>query len=117
MISLKRRELIEELLLIQDTVTVAELVDYLQVSTATIRRDLLIMEKEGLLIRMHGGIRRKRLLNVSIFRMRKENQLYRKHGLPKAVRSMSCTMNPGYIRADESMLRNPAPTSARNSIF
>ena len=59
MISLKRRELIEELLLIQETVTVVELVDYLQVSTATIRRDLLIMEKEGLLIRMHGGIRRK----------------------------------------------------------
>ena len=57
MISTSRKELIIELLKLQSTVSVSELVSYLKASSATIRRDLTDLETEGIVMRTHGGAR------------------------------------------------------------
>lgn len=59
MISTSRKELIIELLKLQSTVSVSELISYLGASSATIRRDLTELEKEGLILRTHGGAKLK----------------------------------------------------------
>ncbi len=51
----ERHEKIIELLQFQNRVTVQELVEHLNVSEATIRRDLQELEVEGILKRTHGG--------------------------------------------------------------
>jgi DeoR/GlpR family transcriptional regulator of sugar metabolism len=51
----ERRILIRELLATQRTVTAAELTRVLNVATATVRRDLAMLEREGVLVRSHGG--------------------------------------------------------------
>ena len=50
-----RKRRIFDLLLQQETVTVAELSGLLAVSDMTIRRDIHSMETEGLLKQVHGG--------------------------------------------------------------
>ena len=55
MLASQRQQQIHSLLRSQGTVTVAELTERFAVSVETIRRDLLSMEKEGLLSRVHGG--------------------------------------------------------------
>lgn len=50
-----RQKKIEELLSTRDNMSVEELSEALQVSLATVRRDLTSMEKEGTLTRYHGG--------------------------------------------------------------
>ncbi|HZG71284.1 MAG TPA: DeoR/GlpR family DNA-binding transcription regulator [Chondromyces sp.] len=51
----QRRNKILEMLTEKGTVTVNELTELLNISAATIRSDLNQMEKQGLLIRTHGG--------------------------------------------------------------
>ncbi|MEH6957094.1 DeoR/GlpR family DNA-binding transcription regulator [Neobacillus drentensis] len=51
----QRRNLILEMLTEKGTVTVNDLTNLLNISAATIRSDLNQMEKQGLLIRTHGG--------------------------------------------------------------
>ncbi|MEC0229899.1 DeoR/GlpR family DNA-binding transcription regulator [Paenibacillus alba] len=51
----ERRNMIMNLLYLQQRVTVKELCNKLNVSEATLRTDLSLMEKEDLLIRTHGG--------------------------------------------------------------
>jgi DeoR/GlpR family transcriptional regulator of sugar metabolism len=51
----ERRFRICEILAEQRTVAAAELIERLGVTAATIRRDLSALEKEGLLMRSHGG--------------------------------------------------------------
>lgn len=51
----QRRNLILEMLAEKGTVTVNDLTNLLNISAATIRSDLNQMEKQGLLIRTHGG--------------------------------------------------------------
>lgn len=51
----ERRFRIRETLSDQRTVTAAELCEQLGVTPATIRRDLAALEKEGVLVRSHGG--------------------------------------------------------------
>ncbi len=51
----ERRFRIREMLSVQRTVSAAELRDVLEVTAATIRRDLGALEKEGVLVRSHGG--------------------------------------------------------------
>ena len=55
MLTLERQEEILEIINKRKSVTVEELAGELFVSGATIRRDLKAMEKQGLLIRSHGG--------------------------------------------------------------
>lgn len=50
-----RQDLIYEMILKNNTVTVASLVEKFAVSIETVRRDLLEMEKAGMLTRVHGG--------------------------------------------------------------
>lgn len=59
MLAWKRREMIEDLLQLQESLSMQELIDYLHVSAATIRRDIILMEKEGQLVRIHGGVHKK----------------------------------------------------------
>lgn len=51
----ERRFRIREMLAVQRTVSASELREILQVTAATIRRDLAELEKEGALVRSHGG--------------------------------------------------------------
>jgi len=51
----ERRELAREILSYQGFVSLAELVDNLKVSESTVRRDLEILEQQGLVRRTHGG--------------------------------------------------------------
>ena len=55
MLTLERQEEILEILNKNKSVTVEELASELFVSSATIRRDLRVMEKQGLIKRSHGG--------------------------------------------------------------
>lgn len=61
----ERREGILHLLESTDSVTVAELVDALGASEATVRRDLVQLDREGALRRTHGGARRLSLRGVT----------------------------------------------------
>ncbi len=51
----ERRHRIIELLLQNGAVNLAQLVDLLQVSEGTVRNDLRALEKQGDVIRTHGG--------------------------------------------------------------
>ncbi len=55
MFAKERQDLIYEMILKNNAVTVANLVEKFGVSIETVRRDLLEMEKNGLLNRVHGG--------------------------------------------------------------
>lgn len=55
MFAQERQKLIHELINKNGSVNTSELVERFKVSIETIRRDLLMMEKENLLYRVHGG--------------------------------------------------------------
>ena len=55
MLASQRQDQIHKLIKTQGAVTVASLMEHFGVSVETIRRDLLAMEKAGLLRRVHGG--------------------------------------------------------------
>ena len=55
MLAITRREMIREQLKEHKSVQITELAELLQVTRETIRRDLRTMEKDGELIRTHGG--------------------------------------------------------------
>lgn len=55
MLAKERQNLISNLLKTDGAVMVSDLVQRFDVSVETVRRDLLAMEKEGLLARVHGG--------------------------------------------------------------
>jgi DeoR family transcriptional regulator, fructose operon transcriptional repressor len=55
MLADERRFQIREILAAQRTVTASDLCDRLNVTAATIRRDLATLEKDGVLVRSHGG--------------------------------------------------------------
>lgn len=55
MLANRRHEIIMNLLRSEGAVTVSHLVKEFGVSLETVRRDLLLLEKEGLLRRVHGG--------------------------------------------------------------
>jgi DeoR/GlpR family transcriptional regulator of sugar metabolism len=55
MLAEERRFRIREILAVQRTVTATALTEMLGVTAATIRRDLEVLEQEGVLIRSHGG--------------------------------------------------------------
>jgi DeoR/GlpR family transcriptional regulator of sugar metabolism len=55
MLAEERRFQIRELLAAQRTVTASDLCERLNVTAATIRRDLATLEKDGVLVRSHGG--------------------------------------------------------------
>ena len=52
----ERHRSISNLLARKQRVTVADLQKALKISPATLRRDLAEMEKEGQLLRVHGGV-------------------------------------------------------------
>ena len=58
MLTEKRRRIILDLLDREDTVRLKDLMNALQASESTIRRDLALLEEEGTLIRVHGGAKR-----------------------------------------------------------
>jgi DeoR/GlpR family transcriptional regulator of sugar metabolism len=55
MLAEERRFRIRELLTTQRTISAASLAESLNVTAVTIRRDLAALEKEGMLVRSHGG--------------------------------------------------------------
>ncbi len=55
MLAEERRFRIREILATQRTISASELCSVLEVTPATIRRDLAALEQEGVLVRSHGG--------------------------------------------------------------
>src|SRR5260370_2800498 len=55
MLAEERRFRIREILTTQRTISAADLCSTLEVTPATIRRDLAVLEDEGVLVRSHGG--------------------------------------------------------------
>lgn len=55
MLANRRHEIIMNLIRTEGAVTVSHLVEEFEVSLETVRRDLLLLEKAGLLRRVHGG--------------------------------------------------------------
>jgi len=55
MLAEERRFKIREILTAQRTVTASDLCEKLKVTAATIRRDLAALQREGVLVRSHGG--------------------------------------------------------------
>jgi DeoR/GlpR family transcriptional regulator of sugar metabolism len=55
MLAEERRFQIREILTAQRTVSASDLCERLQVTPATIRRDLAVLQHEGVLVRSHGG--------------------------------------------------------------
>lgn len=55
MMAEERRFRIREMLSVQRTVSASELRELMQVTAATVRRDLAVLEREGVLVRSHGG--------------------------------------------------------------
>src|SRR5262245_101821 len=54
-LSIERRMKIAELVNANKTASVAEIIDWLGASPATVRRDLLWLDEQGLIIRTRGG--------------------------------------------------------------
>ncbi|KAF1306046.1 DeoR/GlpR transcriptional regulator [Enterococcus saccharolyticus] len=59
-----------------DIVTINELLQPLEASESTIRRDLQSLEKKGLLTRIHGGAKKKQRLNFEASMDEKEQQFH-----------------------------------------
>ena len=55
MLAAVRQEQIKDIILNEKTVSVVRLSELFSVSEETIRRDLNVLEEEGVLIRKHGG--------------------------------------------------------------
>src|SRR5260370_8896549 len=55
MLAEERRFRIREILATQRTISASDLCSTLEVTPATIRRDLAVLEDEGALVRSHGG--------------------------------------------------------------
>lgn len=72
MIREERYRTILSLLEKKETVKVSELAELLNVTEMTIRRDLQILEDEGLLDRVHGGARKKGNHYIELSNMQKE---------------------------------------------
>lgn len=64
---IKRKEYILDLLNQQGEVSVQDLADTLNVTSETIRRDLSILEKEGEIIKIHGGAMKKKSVSEGSF--------------------------------------------------
>lgn len=74
MLTHKRRALILELLRYEEMISLQRLVEALSSSESTIRRDLSQLEKEGLLVRIHGGAKRSYSLELEHSIQEKERQ-------------------------------------------
>lgn len=68
MLSIERQEMIRDILLEQKSVSVSELTERFGVSFETIRRDLKVLEKEGLIEKSYGGaILKQKVMNSADF--------------------------------------------------
>ena len=84
----ERRFRIRELLSRERTVTASELIRTLGVTAATIRRDLEALEKEGVLVRSHGGaVSRTSATNFSLSMKRWAAAIARKNRRSPAKRN------------------------------
>jgi DeoR family fructose operon transcriptional repressor len=86
--------------------TVAELVALLEVSRDTVRRDLVLLEGRGLLVRTHGGaVRNDRLVRVdTTMGLRMDEHVDAKHRIGHAAAAL--------IRDDETLILNGGSTIA-----
>jgi DeoR/GlpR family transcriptional regulator of sugar metabolism len=93
-----RKRMIFDLLLQQETVTVAELCRLLSVSDMTIRRDIRSMEREGLLKQVHGGaVRLQRNDAEEPFSARRVEQIERKQAIAREALSWAQDNETFYI--------------------
>lgn len=79
----ERRKLILEELVRNETVYVSELSKQFSVSYETIRKDLTYLEKQGLLVKSHGGATIKQNATEHHFNIRQEENIFAKQAIAK----------------------------------
>lgn len=93
MLPKERREWIEKQLITQGKVDIEELSQQLNVSTMTIRRDLALLEREGKIVRTHGGaIHPRALIQETPYSTKKKRILSGNKPLPVKRLSSSLKM-------------------------
>jgi DeoR family fructose operon transcriptional repressor len=106
MIAETRRKRILELVRQQKAVSVAELAESLDSSVSTIRRDLIVLDEQGLLSRVHGGaaLYESQLSSVELDMVTKENlQQPEKQAIGRAAAAM--------IRSDDFVFIDAGSTT------
>jgi DeoR family fructose operon transcriptional repressor len=104
MFTQERREKICELIADRKTLTVNELCDLLAVSAATIRADLRDLDREGLLLRTHGGaIERSRTSFEQVTSKRGGKNLAAKRAIAQAALP--------FIEADDTIILDTGTTT------
>lgn len=89
MLASQRQAQIQALLRSQGAVTVTDLAARFQVAGETIRRDLLVMEKEGLLSRVHGGaVSPSEMMPYQPLTQRNQSQSTQKDALARTAASL-----------------------------
>ncbi|MGG3921034.1 DeoR/GlpR family DNA-binding transcription regulator [Geobacillus thermodenitrificans] len=84
MLPKERREWIEKQLITQGKVDIEELSQQLNVSTMTIRRDLALLEREGKIVRTHGGaIHPRALIQETPYSTKKEKNIKWKQAIAR----------------------------------
>jgi DeoR/GlpR family transcriptional regulator of sugar metabolism len=106
LIPAQRRERIQEYLAVHRIAPSSELSDLLDVSEATIRRDLEYMESEGILVRTHGGaILNQRLQLEPEYQQRAQKNVEEK----KAIGALAASL----IREGEIVFVNSGSTTTQ----
>ena len=106
MISETRHRMILETLQQRGTVTAQELAELLHTSISTIRRDLLTLDSQGLLTKVHGGaaLREVRLSSAELDMLTKE-------GLNTAQKQVIARTAAAMIRADDFVFIDAGSTT------
>lgn len=82
----ERYKVIQNMLNEKGSVTVSELLDKFQISIETIRRDLIAMEKQGILKRVHGGaIKSVKMKEFQSIHLRENEFSNEKYAIAKAA--------------------------------
>jgi DeoR/GlpR family transcriptional regulator of sugar metabolism len=104
MLAIERRRLIAESIRSRGVVSVAEMAETLGTTEITLRRDLRVMAKEGLLVRTHGGA-------VQPAALGHEPSYYEKSGQAATEKAAIARLALGMIRPGDSIVLGPGTTT------
>jgi len=104
MLAVERRRLIAESVRSRGVVSVAEMAEALGTTEITLRRDLRVMAKEGLLVRTHGGA-------VQPMGLGHEPSYHEKSGQAAGEKAAIARLAFGMVRPGDSILLGPGTTT------
>ncbi|TMB90524.1 MAG: DeoR/GlpR transcriptional regulator [Chloroflexi bacterium] len=104
MLAIERRRLIAESVRSRGVVSVAEMAEALGTTEITLRRDLRVMAKEGLLVRTHGGA-------VQPMGLGHEPSYHEKSGQAAGEKAAIARLAFSMVRPGDSILLGPGTTT------